>query len=335
MVLQLKDLPDDLLADVASRLRVQDIFTWRLASKYFKKRIDNLLGQVAIELMPPEDINGGRLAALCHLFPGAASLNLWNLSHSSLHDDMLLILPTNLERLSLHEYSWVTSEGLSHLARLKGLNHLVVGMDCVNLEELPNVIGGLHLTYLATSVLFANVETLLHLNNLVELELMGNETFSVLPRGIGNSLKSLESLRISDCPLFEVLGNIWDLKSLRELHVVYCPVTVIPDAISELCSLERLCFGNTNIATLPATISALGKLTLLSVVGCAELVSLPRSIGALQSLKSLYLTDCVALQALPVSLDCLSQLTRIAVIGCTQLVELRCHGCTIDLHWGS
>lgn len=331
-VMYLRDLPDDILADVASRLRVQDIFTWRLASKYFKKRIDDFLGQIAIALEPPVGITGGRLAALCHHFPGAASLSLRNCSHSSLHDDILLILPRSLEMLSLYECSWVTSEGLSHLVQLKELKHLGVGFGCRNLEELPNDLGRLHLTLLSTSALFANPETLLDLSNLVELRIWRNRTFTAFPRDIGSSLKSLKRLSVNHCCSFEgTLGGIRDLISLTRLQVLYCPVRVIPDNISELCSLQELCLVRLDITTLPASISALQYLRGLSLIACAFLVSLPESIGALQSLTKLDLLSCKALKSLPVSLGSLSQLAKVSVKGCPQLVEFQCHGCTIEL----
>lgn len=327
--MQLQDLPDEILADIAAKLSVKEIFSWRLANKYFDTRIEGFLGQIAMQLEPSKTINAGRLALLCHTFTGAVKLDMCNCNDSTLHGDVLLNLPKGLKRLDLDGCNWLTEEGCACLARLQNLENLYI-FESGALALLPICLTLKKLERLWTTPIFAEPERLCDFTRLSNLCICLNSTFSGFPESF-TSLKNLKEVRVDRCSSFESMSSICDLPSLDSLSIEACPISEVPESISQLSSLTYLDISKTNIAVLPDSIGNLRFLKELFLSENPGMYDIPDGVSRLQALEALNVADCTMLEWLPAGLIGLKKLTSINVSGCPNVENVSCNGCVITL----
>lgn len=329
---ELQDLPDEILAGIAAKLTVKEIFSWRLANKYFDNRIAGFLGQVPMMLVPSKDITAGRLDFLCHAFPGATGLDVSRSTAPSLHDDVLLNIPRGLKLLDLAHCRWVHEDGVAHLARLKNLEDLHMDfcqdLETWNLESLPKSLSRLgHLSVLSTSALFPEPEMLCGFSNLTELTIRTNQEFAGFPMEM-SSFQVLERLAVDNCPSCVELCGILSLPALKDLTITFCPVSVT-ESISQLSSLTRLELSGSAIVSMPDTLGHLRQLEELDLSYNDNFAHLPESVSALQALSALDLSYCPDLESLPTGLGSLTRLTCLKLEGCAMgHVDFR--GCVIS-----
>lgn len=326
------DLPDDVIVSIAAVLDVKEIFTWRLVCKSMDKRLRPLLADIPLELHPPINITGGKLAKLCNVFPNAASVVLTRCHHPSMHDDILLNLPAKLKTLDLTDCDdWVDSDTIVLIASMcRSLETLkFAGCSCVS-PWLPSAIVQLDkLRVLSVNCVFESPEDLCKLTNLVDLELDHNETsFQELPEGI-SALQALTRLALLDCFEFWSLHGIEGLRALKVLHVDNAALAVIPEGIGQLSLLQHLCLEACKIETLPESISALQSLHTLDLSYCGLLRSLPDGVRSLGNLTNLDLMSCESLVSLPEGISDLG-LKRLALAG-SGIATITWGGCDIRI----
>lgn len=126
------------------------------------------------------------------------------------------------------------------------------------------------------------------LDNLVELNLEGNN-ISSFPSGIdGNNFNGLQVLNLSDNGLTSVPIEVTKISSLQRLDLRGNQLTVIPDAISSLSDLQTLLLTDNQLTSLPVLFSSLSKLKTLNL-GSNQIESFPEEIFELRDLETLFI----------------------------------------------
>eukprot|EP00268_Persea_americana_P013934 TRINITY_DN16171_c0_g1_i1.p1 TRINITY_DN16171_c0_g1~~TRINITY_DN16171_c0_g1_i1.p1 ORF type:complete len:249 (-),score=21.86 TRINITY_DN16171_c0_g1_i1:128-874(-) len=172
-----------------------------------------------------------------------------------------------------------------------------------------------------------------------------------LYQGMMQSLRSLKSLNISNCPELEFFHmGLCNLSSLESMHLRNCNLLSFAneDQIRSLSSLQELtinscdklissCKGlhhltslrsltiadNTEFACMAHELSLPTSLQHLCLDTCHGLKSLPEGMVNLTSLESLQISNCLEMASLPGELQCLSALEKLFIHRCPTL-EIRC-----------
>ncbi|CAL5422966.1 unnamed protein product [Camellia sinensis] len=147
----------------------------------------------------------------------------------------------------------------------------------------------------------------------------------ILPDGLLQNLKALESLHLHNCPELENLSGLESLNSLQKLDISQCDsLTSLPvqtlQGLTSLTSLEIR--GCPEIQSFPEGMQYLNALRDLFISNCG-LFSLPNCLGSLRSLSKLWIFDCPNLRSLPDGLQDQKTLKLLQIAGCPHL-ELQC-----------
>ncbi|KAG7560472.1 P-loop containing nucleoside triphosphate hydrolase [Arabidopsis thaliana x Arabidopsis arenosa] len=155
------------------------------------------------------------------------------------------------------------SHSLSIMVYLKYLKVLDLS-HCLGLEDIQGIPKNLRKLYLGGTAI-QELPSLVHLSELVVLDLENCKRLQKLPMGIGN-LSSLALLNLSGCSELE------DIQGIPR-------------------NLEELYLAGTAIQEVPSSIKHLSELVVLDLQNCKRLRHLPMEIGNLKSLVTLKLTD--------------------------------------------
>ncbi|GMP86292.1 hypothetical protein CsSME_00039117 [Camellia sinensis var. sinensis] len=201
------------------------------------------------------------------------------------------------------------------------LQELVIS-ECPKLTRLPFLPALERLTIEGgNETLFRSVINLTSISYFM----IRDSCLKILPDGLLQNLKALESLHLHDCPELENLSGLENLNSLQILEIDRCySLTSLPvQALQGLTSLTflqiRRCPG---IQSFPEGVQHLNALRDLYIVKCG-LFSLPNWLGSLRSLSELRIFDCPMLRSLPDGLQDQKTLKMLAIVRCPHL-ELRC-----------
>ncbi|CAI5515430.1 unnamed protein product [Closterium sp. Naga37s-1] len=153
--------------------------------------------------------------------------------------------------------------------------------------------------------------TVLHLSELSNLSLAGNQIKSIPPEIA--SLSKLRRLGLAGNRLQRLPPEIGHLTQLEGLWLHGNLLQELPDEIGHLTALRFLALAGNQLTRLPHTLGRLTALQVLSVAG-NQLEELPQSIGSLASLRVLAAYGN-ALTALPPSITHLSSLQELFLQG--------------------
>ncbi|XVF37651.1 hypothetical protein REPUB_Repub20aG0028000 [Reevesia pubescens] len=245
----------------------------------------------------------------------------------------------NLEKLEVHGYSG--SKISSWLSSIKNLTELIL-VDCVECKHLPPL-------HQLSSLKFLKLSRLEALENVSEIkkekELSSAESTTIF-------LRSLEKLRIEDCPNLKGWwrGDVGEASNtqlpcfpcLSDLCIAGCPnLTSMPmfPSVSELTLVKtnwkpvqqtmKLKRTSESEATSSRSSSSLfppfSKLKDMFLEEIEDLDSLPEEFLQNQtSLKYLRIDRCINLTSMPEGMQRLTSLIELRIIGYPQLSE-RCH----------
>lgn len=251
----MEDLPLDMLVNICDRLKRSNLRNLRLVDKRFHSAV----AQSAINLRARRSLTPCQLLELGRLFRNCSMLSLHGcdlLSNERLRG--VAHLCPRLRILHLGECTWLTAEGISHLANLPQLKSIDV-RRCTGLVTLPDNI--------------SNFGSLQHIN------CMQCTSLRSLPEGI-SGLVSLHTLELYGTASLEGLPcSIGTLSLLRRLSLSGPrSLTELPNSISGLISLESLQVPDCRqLTSLPTAIASLSSLTELQLALCKSLETLPES----------------------------------------------------------
>ncbi|KAL9349030.1 hypothetical protein Peur_060396 [Populus x canadensis] len=172
------------------------------------------------------------------------------------------------------------------------------------------------------------------LSSLVEFEIHGRDELRYFS-GEFDGFKSLQILRIWECPklasipsvqhctalvelsiywcreLISIPGDFRELNSLKELTVNRCKLGALPSGLQCCASLEKLRIWNWRELIHINDIQELSSLRVLWIIGCDKLISIDwHGLRQLHSLVDLSITTCPSLSDFPED-DCLGGLTQL------------------------
>uniref|UniRef100_A0ACD5XVU5 Uncharacterized protein n=1 Tax=Avena sativa TaxID=4498 RepID=A0ACD5XVU5_AVESA len=208
-------------------------------------------------------------------------------------------------------------EFLQHLGALESLK--IVDCD-EELKQLPESMRTLttlqvqRLKITSCSGLCVLPGWLGELRSLQSLKISDCINLRVLSEGWLGELVSLQKLEIHHCINLRVLSNEWlgELRSLQVLKISSCPsLRELPEGIQHLASLHELSITCCDaLHQLPEFGS--GELRSLALFGLPCVSHLPESMRSLTSLQELRITECGALE-LPEGLGELPSLRRLEI----------------------
>ncbi|KAL4601811.1 hypothetical protein ACB092_10G009200 [Castanea dentata] len=217
--------------------------------------------------------------------------------------------------------------------------------SCPKIVELPIIPS---LTSLCIDICSAMlISSVMNLTSLSDLTILSMEESIVLPDGLFQQHKMLESLNISLVRNLKPLANqLNNLSTLKDLRLNYCDkVENLLDALQNMHSLMWLeITGCENLLSFPVNgllglsslrklwiqnckafyslsegIQYLTKLEDLFINGCPKLMSLPEGIQHLTALRTLHITLCEGLSSLPKQIGCLTLLSYLKIEYCSNL----------------
>ncbi|XP_017975756.1 PREDICTED: putative disease resistance protein RGA1 [Theobroma cacao] len=214
---------------------------------------------------------------------------------------------------------WTTVKGKENFPQLRSL----VIRDCPKLVEMPMLQSLKILEISKTSV--SLLSSVMHFTFLTSLLLGGFDGLTVMPDGLLQNHKHLESLEIRFKKLKSLSNLLDNLSALEQLDLQDClELENIPAGLENLSSLERLHLSECNsLVTLPEDgLRGLSSLSSLWFQGCQKLASLSDGVRYLTSLRDLLVNDCPELNSLPECIQHLSALRSLRIWHCERLTSL-------------
>ncbi|KAK6266595.1 hypothetical protein QUC31_017432 [Theobroma cacao] len=214
---------------------------------------------------------------------------------------------------------WTTVNGKENFPQLRSL----VIRDCPKLVELPMLQSLKRLKISETSV--SLLRSVMHFTFLTSLSLGRFDGLTVLPDGLLQNYKHLESLAICSDNLKSLSNLLDNLSALKKLDFQICLVLEsFPTGLENLSSLESLHLGQCDsLVTLPENgLRGLSSLSSLRIQGCKKLASLSDGLRYLTSLQDLLVNGCPELNSLPECIQHLSALQSMRIWHCERLTSL-------------
>ncbi|CAL5422965.1 unnamed protein product [Camellia sinensis] len=119
----------------------------------------------------------------------------------------------------------------------------------------------------------------------------------ILPDGLLQNLKALESLLLDNCPKLKNLSGLENLNSLQILEIKRCyRLTSLPEGVQHLNALRVLYIFKCGLFSLPNWLGSLRSLSELRIVHCPKLRSLPDGLQDQKTLKILEIVECPHLE---------------------------------------
>ncbi|KAL3839215.1 hypothetical protein ACJIZ3_023806 [Penstemon smallii] len=190
------------------------------------------------------------------------------------------------------------------------------------------------------------LKSTMFLTSLTSLTLQNMPEIDILPEGLFQNHKAVESLRISLSSIRTIsLDNLYSLKRLA-LHYCSNLEVIIAEGLNSLESLS-ICHCE-RLISFPATILqgsfSLRSLSIehckklinplsgplerspalqdLVIIGCPEMKYIPESVQQLSGLRELHIYHCAGLCSLPNWLGSLQSLSELLILGCKNLKSL-------------
>jgi len=130
------------------------------------------------------------------------------------------------------------------------------------------------------------------LSSLVEFEIDGCDELRYFS-GEFDGFKSLQILRILECPKLVSIPSIQHCTALVQLHIYYCPelISIPGDFLKSKYSLKRLTVRNCKLGALPSGLQCCASLEELTIRDWSELIHI-NDLQELSSLKGLTISEC-------------------------------------------
>ncbi|CAK9169836.1 unnamed protein product [Ilex paraguariensis] len=170
------------------------------------------------------------------------------------------------------------------------------------------------------------LRSVMDLTSLSWLQIDKFDELEVLPDGLLQNHKVLESLRICELNNLKTLSHQLDnLSVLKELKIDRCDsLEYLPDGLKNLRSLETLELRDCDsLTSLPVTgLQGLSSLRSLRIKYCKKLSCLSEGVKHLTALQYLHIIGCPEMTYLPEDMQHLNALRELIVWSCNGLVSL-------------